>query len=150
MSQNVHVLEVAARPTLVVGATTTWQEFPRLWQELSAEVWGCLRAAGINRGCPNVMLYLDDRPQVEVGVLLDQPCPLTGRVVRSALPSGHVATVVHTGPYSRLGDSHRAVLDWCTEQGLATAGPRWEIYGPHRDDPAELTTEISYLISPTS
>ena len=38
-------------------------------------------------------------------------------------------------------------VDWCAEQGLVTAGPRWEIYGPHSDDPAELTTEISYLLS---
>jgi len=146
MSPHVRVVEVGPRPTAVVAATTTWPEFPKLWPELSAEV--CLRAADINRGCPNVMLYLDDQPRVEIGVLLDQPCPLTGRVVRSALPGGQVATVVHTGPYSGLGEAHRAVLGWCTEQGLVAAGPRWEIYGPHRDDPAELTTEISYLLSP--
>ena len=75
------IVEVAARPTAVVAATTTWQQFPALWRELSSEVWDCLRAGGINRGCPNVMLYLDDQPRVEIGVLLDQPCPLTGRVV---------------------------------------------------------------------
>ena len=34
------------------------------------------------------MLYLDSVPNVEVGVLLGQPCPLTGRVVASALPAG--------------------------------------------------------------
>jgi hypothetical protein len=31
------------------------------------------------------MLYLDNAPKVEVGVLLDRPCPLTGRVTASAL-----------------------------------------------------------------
>lgn len=46
---------------------------------------------GINRGCRNVMLYLDNVPNVEIGVLLDQPCPLTGRMVTSALPAGTVA-----------------------------------------------------------
>ena len=35
------------------------------------------------------MLYLDGVPKVEVGVLLDRPCPLTGRVVTSGhRPSG--------------------------------------------------------------
>jgi len=32
-------------------------------------------------------------------------------------------------------------------QGRWLAGPRWEVYGPHRDDPAELTTEVCWLLS---
>ena len=86
MSYQVTVTDVAVRPTAVVAATTTWQEFPALWKELLDEVWACLRAGGIQRGCRNVMLYRDDVPHVEVGVELRQPCPLTGRVVASALP----------------------------------------------------------------
>ena len=147
MSYQVTVTDVAARPTAVVAATTTWREFPALWKELSSEVWACLRAGGVERGCPNVMLYRDDVPHVEVGVELRQPCSLTGRVVASALPAGQVAMTVHRGPYAGLASAHRAVLDWCAAQGRRLAGPRWEIYGPHRADPAELTTEVYYLLS---
>jgi len=82
MQHEVSVAEEAGRPTAVVAAATTWPEFPTVWKGLLDEVWECLRAGGIHRGCPNVMLYLDDVPHVEVGVLLDRPCPLTGRVVR--------------------------------------------------------------------
>lgn len=146
MSYQVSVTDVAARPTAVVPAATGWAEFPTLWPQLSGEVWACLRAGGITRGCRNVMLYLDDVPHVEVGVLLDQPCPLTGRVVASALPAGRAASAVHYGPYPGLADAHRAVLDWCAGQGLRTAGPRWEIYGPHHDDPAEVWTEVHWLL----
>ena len=63
-------------------------EFPSLWGQPRGEVWDCLHAGGIYRGCRNIMLYLDSVPNVEVGVLLDQPCPLIGRVVASALPAG--------------------------------------------------------------
>src|SRR5205085_2753913 len=84
MSHQVTVTNVVARPTAVVPATTTWQEFPTLWRELLDEVWGCLHAGGIDRGCRNIMLYWDDVPHVEVGVELLVPCPLTGRVVASA------------------------------------------------------------------
>ena len=49
MTYQVTVTDVAARPTAVVAATTTWQEFPALWQELLDEVWACLRAGGITR-----------------------------------------------------------------------------------------------------
>jgi effector-binding domain-containing protein len=144
---EVTVVDVAARPTAVVTATTTWQEFPTLWQDLSSEVWTCLRAGGVNRGCRNIMLYLDDVPHVEVGVELLVPCPLTGRVVASSLPAGQAAMTVQRGSYAGLGAAHRAVLDWCAAQDRQRAGPRWEVYGPHRDDPAEVWTEVYYLLT---
>jgi effector-binding domain-containing protein len=93
------------------------------------------------------MLYRDDVPHVEVGVELTQPCPLTGNVVSSSLPAGQVAMTVHSGAYEGLAAAHRAVLDWCAVHGRRPAGPRWEVYGPHRDDPAEVWTEVYYLLS---
>ena len=103
MSYQVTVKEVEARPTAVVPAATTWQEFPTLWRELSDEVWACLHhAGGIFRGCRVIMLLGRCAP-VEVGVELLVPCPLTGRVIASALPAGQVAMTVHWGPYSGGG-----------------------------------------------
>ena len=147
MECEVTVADVPARRTLVVAATTTWQEFPVVWRSLSGEVWDCLRASGIERGCRNVILYRDGTPSVEVGVLVDQPCLLTGRVVASTLPAGTTATTVHRGPFTELGAAHDAVLDWCTAHGHRLTGTRWEVYGPHNDDPARQLTEISWLIS---
>jgi len=147
MDYQVSIVAAEARPTAVVAASTTWQEFPTLWRVLLDEVWACLRAGGVDSGCPNVMLYRDDVPRVEVGVELTGPCPLTGRVVASSLPAGQVAVTTHRGGYSRLGDAHRAVLDWCAAQGRQPAGPRWEVYGPHRDDPAEVWVQVHYLLS---
>ncbi len=150
MSYHVDIADVEPRPTAVVAATTTWREFPALWTGLSNEVWACLRAGGVEHGCRNVMLYLDDVPHVEIGVELRRPCPLTGRVVSSALPGGRVATTVHEGPYAGLRSAHRAVLDWCATNGERPAGPRWEVYGPHHEDPAELRTEVCYLLRPVA
>jgi effector-binding domain-containing protein len=147
MTYEVTVKEVAARPTAVVAAKTTWQEFPALWRQLLDEVWACLRANGIDRGCRNVMLYRDDVPNVEVGVELTQPCPLTGRVVASTLPAGTVATTVHYGPYAGLETAHRAVVHWCAAAGRRRTGARWEVYGPHDDDPAKVWTEISHQLA---
>jgi effector-binding domain-containing protein len=141
---EVSVIDAESRPTAVVPATTTWREFPALWPVLSGEVWACLNAAGIGSGCRNIMLYRDDVPHVEVGVLLDRPCPLTGRVVASSLPAGRVATTVHHGTYAGLRDAHQAIH----AQGLPLAGPRWEIYGPHHADPAQVWTEVHYLLDP--
>ena len=146
MSYQVTVTDAEARPTAVVAAATTWPEFPGLWKQLLDEVWACLRAGGITRGCRNIMLYLDDVPHVEVGVQLNQPCPLTGHVVASALPAGRVAMTVHRGAYAGLGRRTRRCGTGAPARGCA-GGPRWEIYGPHDDDPAKVWTEVHYLLA---
>lgn len=150
MRYQVLAQDVEARPTAVVTATTTWQEFPTLWPTLSGEVWACLHAGGIVRGCRNIMLYWDDTPRVEVGVEVGvealAPCSLTGRVIASSLPAGQVAMTVHYGPYAKLGEAHRAVRAWCAEQGRQPTGARWEVYGPHHADPAQVWTEVYWLL----
>ncbi|HEX2806799.1 MAG TPA: GyrI-like domain-containing protein, partial [Kineosporiaceae bacterium] len=115
MSYEVSVRMLAARPTAVVAATTTWREFPGLWKGMLDEVWASVTAAGLGRECRNVMVYWDDVPRVEVGVELLVPCRLQGRVVVSRLPAGPVAWTVHRGPYSGLASAHRAVRQWCAE-----------------------------------
>jgi hypothetical protein len=132
---------------VVVRATTTWSEFPTLWFVLSEQVWVCLRAGGIRSGCRDVLLYLDDVPHVEVGVLLNQSCSLTGQVVASTLPAGRVVSTIHRGPYSGLISAHRAVGVWCAANEWPPAGPRWEIYGPHDDDDTKLWTEVCWLLA---
>ena len=147
MDHEVSVVDVPPQPTAVVAGATTWAEFPNLWGRLLGEVWECLRANGIDRGCRNVMLYRDDVPHVEVGVLVDRPCDLTGRVVFSTLPSGRAATTVHSGAIGTVGAGHDAVLEWCAQQGIRLDGQRWESYGPHHDDPALQWTEIYWRLS---
>jgi effector-binding domain-containing protein len=147
MGHAVRVAVVDARPTAVVPTVTTWSRLPTVWPELSGEVWACLRAGGITSGCPNVMLYRDDVPHLEVGVQLVQPCLLTGRVVASELPGGRVATTVHHGPYRGLDAAHSAVLDWCASHGERPSRTRWEIYGPQDEDVSRVWTEVCWLLT---
>ncbi len=138
-------MAVAQRPTAVIAATTTWEEFPALWQRLLDQVYAHLREHGAARQGPNVMFYKDQVPRVEVGVELVSPCPPGGPVIRSHLPAGRVARTVHRGPYEGLGAAHDAVARWCAAHGLPLAGPRWEVYGDWHDDPAQLETDV-YLL----
>jgi effector-binding domain-containing protein len=146
VSYEVRVVDVVARPTAVVPLATTWGQFPSVWNELLDDVWACVRAGGIEHGCRNVMLYLDDVPNVEVGVELSEPCPLTGRVIPSQLPAGRVATAVHYGAYSGLQSAHQAVLAWCAAAGRRVSRTRWEVYGPHDADVSQIWTEIYWLL----
>jgi len=116
------------------------------WRPMLDEVYACLRRHGsAHQGC-NVMLYKDDVPNVEVGVELIAPCVLDGPVIRSALPAGEVAMTVHRGPYEDLGAAYESLTRWCADNDRAVAGPRWEVYGDWRADPAELDTEVYFLL----
>lgn len=146
MTHEVRCVDVAERPTAVVAATTTWDAFPSVWPGLLDEVWACLRAGGVTSGCRNVMVYLDDRPRIEVGVELGMPYPLVGRVTSSVLPAGRAAMTTHHGAYAGLVDAHRAIADWCAARGEEPVGTRWEIYGPHDDDVSQVWTEVYYSL----
>jgi effector-binding domain-containing protein len=148
---SAHVLELAPRPTAVVPVTTSWAEYPALWPALLEEVYEVVRPrpelapppeepnGGLWR---NVMLYKDDAPSVEVGVLVAAPFEAVGRVVPSRLPGGRVVTTVHRGDYSELDRAHAAVHDHAAAQGLTLAGPRWEIYG----HPPDVEVEVYWLV----
>jgi effector-binding domain-containing protein len=105
MTVQVKFVTVDPRPTAVIAQTTTWEEFPRVWRELLGEVYGFVRGrgdlatGGEGERWQNMMLYKDQRPDVEVGVLVSQPFEPHGRVVCSQLPGGEVVTAVHRGDY---------------------------------------------------
>ncbi len=148
----VAIRTIAARPTAVVAQTTTWSEFPRLWRALLDEVYACIRdadaPAGTHEGARwrNVMLYKDDRPAVEIGVLARAAFQPRGRVIGSRLPAGRVAIAVHGGAYAQLGDTHATVAAYARAQRLQLAGPRWEIYGHWHEDEEKLETEVYLLL----
>ena len=66
---------------------------------------------------------------------------------RSALPAGTAATTVHRGPFHDVGRAHDAVVRWCAMYGHRLDGTRWEIYGPHDDDPARQRTDVFWLLT---
>ena len=130
--------ERARQLTAVVRVTTTWGEFPSLWPALIEEVLEVAPRTG-----NIVMLYEDDAPTVQVGVRVDHPIEPRGRVINSELPAGRVVSVLHRGPWTQMGRAHDAAI---AEAGDERAGPRWEIYGHHREDPAEQEVEVVYLL----
>jgi effector-binding domain-containing protein len=150
---GVSLIETTARTTVVVARQTTWREFPSLWGSMLDEVYAVVKPASADRAgldeerWQNVMLYKDDVPNVEVGVLACGPFSDAGNMITSALPAGVTAATTHRGPYAELDLAHRAVRDWCAAHGRQLAGPRWEIYGHWRQDPSDLETEVYYLLS---
>jgi effector-binding domain-containing protein len=143
---------VEARATAVVAQTTTWSEFPRLWGLLLGQVYDFVRprpqlatGEGAERW-QNVMLYKDQRPDVEIGVLVSGSFQAEGPVIPSVLPAGEVATATHLGDYATLGRTHEAVRDYASAHGRELAGPCWEIYGHAPAEPSQAETEVFWLL----
>jgi len=149
----VQIVTTAKTPTAVVADTTTWEAFPQLWGELLGEVWAFLRGSGLTTG-RNVMLYLDDLPNVEVGAEVGASFSASGRVVPSALPGGRAARGVARGAPSPalLADAHAAVREWCAAHGHVVTGVRWEVYGHwlEEQDPAVYETEVFWQLQPSA
>jgi hypothetical protein len=67
MEHVVTIVTATPTPTAVVREATTWEAFPTRWGALLDEVWAFVRSSELNAG-RNVMVYLDDVPNVEVSV----------------------------------------------------------------------------------
>src|SRR3984957_18014689 len=142
-AEPVRFVTVEAQRTAVVAQTTTWDEFPSLWGLMLGQVYEFVRprpefATGAGEELwQNVMLYKDQRPDVEVGVLVSGPFQSEGPVMLSALPAGDVATATHRGDYAKLGVTNQTVRDHAVAHGRGLAGSCWEIYGHAPPDPSQ-------------
>lgn len=76
--------------------------------------------------------------------------PESGRVKVHELPAATMASVVHHGSYSTIGEAHEAILRWVEACEYRIVGPDREINLYHRmpirrDDPTYIT-EIQYPV----
>jgi len=146
MAHDVQVVQVAPQLTAVVRTQAKQADLSRVVPQLCGEVWAFAKAQTLPRPGRHVALYLDGVMNVEVGAEVSQPFTGDGRVVCSSLPTGTAATTAHWGPYAKLGDAHQAVLEWVAKNGRTLAGPSWEVYGHWIDDPAQLRTDVFWLL----
>jgi effector-binding domain-containing protein len=112
------------------------------------EVWDYLRANPAIRPGRNVAVYLDGAIHLECGAEVAEPFQGDGEVACSTLPAGPIAFTEHVGPYNQLHGAHQAVHRFCADRGFEMAGPSWEVYGHWVEAPAELRTEVCYLLRP--
>jgi effector-binding domain-containing protein len=116
--------------------------------ELLNKVWPAVRAQPVAPG-HNVVLYPDMRTfpfPIVAGVEVGGEFVPTEGIERVETPAGEVVTTTHVGPYSELRRGYDALLAWCTVHGRTPRGPSWEVYGDWAEDPAELVTELYFLL----
>lgn len=146
---DVHISQVSPAPVAVMRRQALAAELATIIPKGCGLVWEFVRAHHL-KGGRHVAIYWDDSVRWEVGVELDQDFPEAGEVVRSATPGGLAASVVHFGPYHKLGAAHTAIRDWCAAHNHRLAGPRWEVYGHWQSewnkDPSQMRTDVFYQL----
>jgi effector-binding domain-containing protein len=146
----VHLQELESIPLAVIRRQAQQSDLSRLVPELCGVVWNAIRAQKAKAG-RHVALYWDSTIRLEVGVELLGTFTDQGEVVRSATPSGPVATATNLGPYNTLGAAHNAIHEWCQVNNRKLAGPSWEIYGhwlpEWNNNPSQIRTDVYYLLA---
>jgi effector-binding domain-containing protein len=108
-------------------------------------VYGWLRAqSDIRQVGQNVALY-EHGEEMEVGIEVDGTFDPAGDVVSSELPAGRIACATHTTGYGDLQVTYDAIAAWCRDNGHATTGVVWEIYGDP-DERDHVDVQICYLL----
>lgn len=154
---EIQVTEVEAQALAVVKDVAFAQNIGAKIGATLPGVFAKLKELAVTGLGPVVVVYLpkpgdcwDVAPgmAIEVGVQLAAPLELESPpVVPSSTPACRVATTLHVGPYQGLNQTHTAVRDWCRDNGHTLAGPNWEIYGDHHDDPSKLRTHVYYQLA---
>lgn len=147
MAQTCELVDLQARPTLVVRTRASVERLP----EVLGPAWGAIMAYAGGAGAqpvdpPFVAYHNTDMADldVEVGMTFDQALPGEGDVRPGGISAGRAAECIHVGPYTELRRTYEALEAWIDENGLQPSGPAYEFY---LDDPgdtpeAELRTRV--------
>jgi effector-binding domain-containing protein len=146
MSHIVRVEDIKAQPLAVVRRRAAPAELKTVIPAACGDVWNRAKAHAVDRPGRMVAYYLDDVMNIEVGVEVTDAFAGFEDLPRSATPAGRVATVAHVGGYEGLHGAHQTIRAYCKEHDHRFAGPSWEVYGHATPDPAQMRTDIFYLL----
>jgi effector-binding domain-containing protein len=147
MTNPCELVELPARPTLVVRARAAVERLP----QVLGPAWGAVMAHAAEAGAaptdaPFVAYHNMDMTDLDLEIGFTFPRPIAGGagVEAGATSAGQAAQCIHVGPYDQLRSSYQVLESWMTERGLKHAGPAYEYYldDPQVTAPEELRTRI--------
>jgi effector-binding domain-containing protein len=125
------IKEIAPQKAVVIRAEVRMEGIAGAIDTILPELGGYLGSHGMAPSGPPFTRYIS----VENGdMVIESGMPVTaevegnGRVTPIELPGGSVVETWHIGSYATLGETYAAMERWIADQGLASAGPTWEVY----------------------
>jgi hypothetical protein len=141
---------VAARPVAGVRAQVPRGRVAQEFGRHLDQVYAAARGGAIVLDGQNIFMYRDatnEQLTVDFCVGVKAPFSAVGAVLPLETPHGVAAMATHHGDYGGLGHANAAILAWCRAHDRALAGPSWEVYGHWTADPAQLRTDVYYLLA---
>ena len=146
---EVREVVAAARPVAGVRAQVPLGGVARAFGQHLDQVYAAGRSGAVDLDGQNIFIYRSlaaGQLTVDFCVGIKAPFAAAGAVVPLETPYGAAAMTTHHGDYGRIGEANAAIIEWCRANGRRRAGPSWEVYGHWHADPAQLRTEIYYLL----
>lgn len=143
---------VAARPVAGVRAQVPRGRVAQEFGRHLDQVYAAARAGAVVLDGQNIFIYraaTDEQLTVDFCVGVTVRFAAVGVVLPLETPRGVAAMTTHHGDYGGLGRANAAILAWCRAHDRALAGPSWEVYGHWHADPAQLRTDVYYLLQAT-
>ena len=148
---EVREVSVAARAAAGVRAQVRRGRVAQEFGRHLDQVYAAARAGAVHLDGQNIFIYraaTADELTVDFCVGVTAPFAAVGSVEPLETPHGVAAMTTHVGDYGRLGEANAAIVAWCRANDRLRAGPSWEVYGHWHSDPAQLRTEVYYLLQP--
>ncbi|MEP6833664.1 MAG: GyrI-like domain-containing protein [Gemmatimonas sp.] len=153
MNTPQHVItESAVTPRSLAGvrARVPMGRVPEFIRPNLDQVYAAAKAGKVAVDGQNVFLY-QPRPDGALDIAFcvgtAEPFDQVGNVEFMQTPAGIAATTTHWGDYSGLRQAHDTLQAWCRTHKRKQAGPSWEVYGHWSENPAQLRTDIFYLLA---
>ena len=146
---EIREVSIAPRPVAGVHAQVRRGQVGREFGRCLDQVYAAGRAGAVQLDGQNIFIYRGastDELTVDFCVGVKAPFDPVGAVLPLETPSGLAAMTTHVGDYGRLGEANAAIVAWCRANNRRLAGPSWEVYGHWHADPAQMRTEVYYLL----
>lgn len=153
--QQYPVVESVVEPRLVAGvrARVLRGQVGQVFGRYLDQVYVAARAGAVELDGQNIFIYrecIGDHLTVDFCVGAKASFSAVGAVLPLHTPAGLAAMTTHQGDYAGLGAANAAITAWCRSHDRTLAGPSWEVYGHWNADPAQLRTDIYYLLRPAA
>jgi effector-binding domain-containing protein len=131
MSYEPRIETREARSTAVVHTTVPMSGIGEALSSIFSEVVGYLGRVGAMPLEAFARYTIHDggtEVDIEAGFSTTGSIRPEGRIETGSLPGGEVATVLHVGPYDRVGEAYEAVEAWLEKTGREQREQPWEVY----------------------
>lgn len=147
MISTPQILRTEAQAAAVIRLTVPRSEMKKVFGPAVGELMAALAGQGVKPVSAVFAHHLKMSPDTfdfELGVKINAPVKVTGRVKPGELPAAKVARTIYSGPYEGLPSAWGEFNKWIKANGHEQAENLWELYsvGPQSTPDCRATIRV--------